>query len=111
MLDDAKEEIAAVETKPLLALGFNPKFQLLAELTAKTTTKLHSIESSDVHVAHSGGKGSKPPVLVNCYGYTKRDKMLTVLGPSPDAQTKLLNVLAGRRHALRELKSGKFTAN
>ncbi|KAH9256910.1 hypothetical protein BASA81_004731 [Batrachochytrium salamandrivorans] len=92
-----------------LTLGFNSDFKVLSALAAKAgNDKLKSFEFSNVLLQ---AKGSDRPQLVNCYGHTKANEILTILGPNKSDQLALIRVLAGREHLVKDLKSGRFIAN
>lgn len=102
-------------TTALVASSFCDGFTVLS--SQATSNKIHSLHFSDVTYLPIQTKKQRKadphpsPLLNNCYGSSKPKEMLAVLGPSLEAQTALLRVLAGKRFAINQLTRGTFTAN
>lgn len=102
---------------PLLTLDSSPDFQLLLELKGRFSScpAIDSFAFSGLTVPDPKSTPSKPlpPLLNNVHGHSKKGEILTVFGSNLESHTTLLGLLAGRRHALRQLVLGapKFTCN
>ncbi|KAH9259117.1 hypothetical protein BASA81_002737 [Batrachochytrium salamandrivorans] len=102
---------------PLLTLASSPDFPLLLELRGRFSScpSIDSFAFSGLTVLDPKSTPSKPlpPLLSNVHGHSKKGEILTVFGFALESLTTLLNLLAGKKHALHQLVLGtpKFTCN
>ncbi|KAH9259003.1 hypothetical protein BASA81_002623 [Batrachochytrium salamandrivorans] len=115
-MEDALLDKTEVD-KTVLALGWELEFPALQSLYTAHANKLKSFEFSNLLLLPEQTKKqhkrdpNPTPVLQSCFGHSKPQEVLTILGPEIKTQHELLRVLAGKRHAVNRLRSGEFLAN